>query len=112
MRSTLVIAVLSVAGGLTAAGAAAYDQTVIPYLPGDPLTNGCPTSFEALDLSELAPYGYRVPFAIDSTADGGNGDGIICGTPFEPEAQAAAFPNAPVPVVFHFMDNKLASELR
>jgi hypothetical protein len=83
--------------------AAAFDQTVIPYQPGNPQTNGCPAGSEALNLSDLAPYGYRV---VSSGLDA-NGDGIICGKPFTPEEQAARFPNASVPVIFDFRDNNL-----
>lgn len=88
--------------------AAARDQSAIPFQPGDPHVNGCPSGWEALALSDLGPYGYRVPFLIDSRHNGGNGDGIVCGKPFTPQEQAARLPNdTRVPVIFDFRDNDL-----
>jgi hypothetical protein len=100
----LVLLFATVVAALVVAGAAvAFDQTVIPYQPGNPLTNGCPSGWEALKLSDLAPYGYHV---VSSGLDA-NGDGIICGKPLTPQEQAVRFPNAFVPVVFDFTDNSL-----
>jgi hypothetical protein len=93
----------------TAGVVGAFDQSVIPYQPGNPLTNGCPSGDEAISLAVLAPYGYKVPFQLDDPANGGNGDGIVCGKPLAPQEQAARFPNAAVPVIFNFVDNSLAS---
>lgn len=92
----------------TAGVAGAFDQTVIPFQPGDPLTNGCPSGWEALSLVDLQLYGYHA-FLIDDPLNGGNGDGIVCGKPFAPQEQAARLPNAFVPVVFDFEDNSLPS---
>jgi hypothetical protein len=103
MRLVLLFAAVAVAVLCLVGTAAAFDQTVIPYQPGDPHTNGCPAGWEALNLSDLAPYGYHV---VSSGLDA-NGDGIICGKPFTPEEQAARFPNAFVPVIFDFSDNDL-----
>lgn len=94
----------------TAAWAGAADQAVIPYQQGDPQLNGCPTGWEALALSDLAPFGYGVPPTLDSTANGGNGDGTVCGHPWTPAEQSARLPSAPVPVVFDFQDNDLTSQ--
>ena len=110
MTPRITAAALAVASLLlltTAGAVGAYDQNVIPYRPGDPLTNGCPSGWEALELSDLAPYGYRVPFAIDSPAHGGNGDGVVCGMPWTPAEMAAREPGASVPVIFNFRDNNL-----
>ncbi len=112
MTRGIAAAALAAASSLllaTAGVAAAYDQSVIPYQPGDPLTNGCPSGWEALQLSDLAPYGYRVPFAVDSTANGGNGDGVVCGRPWTPAEMAARESGASVPVIFDFQDNSLPS---
>jgi len=103
MRLVLLLAAVAVAALCVIATAAAFDQTVIPYQPGDPLTNGCPAGWEALNLSDLAPYRYHV---VSSGLDA-NGDGIICGKPLAPQEQAVRFPNASVPVIFDFMDNSL-----
>lgn len=103
MRFVLHLSLVAVAALCFAGIAAAFDQTVIPYQPGNPLTNGCPAGWEALNLSDLAPFGYHV---VSSGLDA-NGDGVICGIPFTPQEQAARFPNAQVPVIFDFRDNNL-----
>jgi hypothetical protein len=97
------LAVVAVCAGAVATSANARDQTLIPYESGNPLTNGCPAGFEALALTDLAPWGYRVPFAIDAA---GNGDGIVCGKPLEPQEQEARFPGLDKPI-FLFSDNVL-----
>lgn len=106
-RLLILAAVLAVALVAAAGAGATASQTVIPYQPGDPQTNGCPAGWEALALSDLAPYGYGVPSMLDPTANGGNGDGIVCGHPWTAAEQAARLQNAPVPVVFDFEDNAL-----
>jgi hypothetical protein len=105
LRFVLLFVAVTVAVLCLAGSAAAFDQAVIPYQPGDPLTNGCPAGWEALELTDLAPFGYHV---VSSGLDA-NGDGLICGKPFSPQEQAARFPNAFVPVVFEFTDNSLPS---
>jgi hypothetical protein len=108
MNRLLALAVAAAAAALVAvASAGAIDQSVIPYHPGDPQTNGCPAGWEALALSDLAPYGYQVPSMLDASANGGNGDGVVCGHPWTAAEQAARLPNAPVPVIFDFQDNQL-----
>jgi hypothetical protein len=101
----LTKAVGAAVAALTLAGtAAAFDQNVIPYQPGSPTVNGCPSAFEALALTDLAKYPYRLPFVLDAS---GNGDGIVCGRPLALQEQAARFPDVLVPVVFDFTDNDL-----
>jgi hypothetical protein len=100
------LAVLVVALVL-ASGAAAFDQSVIPFQPGNPLVNGCPAGYEALQLSDLALYAYHLPFLLDNPANGGNGDGVVCGKPLSAQEQATRFPNVPVPIIFEFGDNGL-----
>ncbi len=107
MNRLLVLTAALAVALATAAGAGAGGQTVIPYQPGDPQTNGCPAGWEVLALSDLIPYGYQLPTQIDSTANGGNGDGIVCGHPWTPAEQAARLPAATVPVIFDFEDNNL-----
>ncbi|MDX6441635.1 MAG: hypothetical protein QOE43_1364 [Gaiellaceae bacterium] len=87
-----------------AAGASAFDNT-IPFTPGNPVVNGCAAGFEAIRLADF-PSEYKVPAIVDSSANGGNGDGIVCGKPFTPQEQAARLPNAPV-LIFSFADNTL-----
>jgi hypothetical protein len=112
MTSKIIAAAFAAATSFllaTAGVAGAYSQTIIPYEPGDPLVNGCASGFEALRLSDLAPYGYRVPFRIDDLANGGNGDGVVCGMPWTPAEMAAREPGSSVPVIFDFVDNALPS---
>ncbi len=112
MHRRIMVAAVGAAFSLliaTAGVAGAYDQSVIPYQPGDPLTNGCASGWEALQLSDLGRYGYHVPFAIDNPANGGNGDGVVCGKPWTPAEMAAREPGARVPVIFDFVDNNLPS---
>lgn len=111
-RKTLLVlsgslAALAVALTLPA-GAAAYDQSIIPFQPGNPLVNGCAAGFEALQVSGF-PLVYSAPSIIDDPANGGNGDGVVCGRPWTPAEQAARLPGAYVPVVFDFTDNTLTS---
>src|SRR5262245_13918235 len=56
----------------------------------DPPSNGCPTGNRASDVehgilllagADLAPLGYRLPGLLDDPANGGNGDGYVCGIP-------------------------------
>lgn len=93
----------------TAGAVGAATQNVIPYQPGDPLTNGCPSGWQALQLSDLAPYGYHVSFAVDNPANGGNGDGVVCGMPQTAAETAVREPGDTVPVIFDFRDNNLPS---
>ena len=32
-------------------------------------------------VAELAAFGYRAPAIVDDPANGGNGDGFVCGVP-------------------------------
>ena len=102
-------AVIAAAGALIpcAVTVSARDQTVIPSQPGDPDTNGCPTGWEALRVADLRPLGYGLPDRIDSAANGGNHDGVVCGHPLTPQEQEARFPGDTVPVLFDFRDNDL-----
>jgi hypothetical protein len=97
---TTAAAIATAIALLAPATAGAYDQTTIPYTPGDPVANGCPSGWEALKLSDLAPYGYQIASQPDA-------DCIVCGKPYTPQEQAAKFPDAQVPVVFDFRDNSL-----
>jgi hypothetical protein len=103
-RAPLCAAVAICASLATAGTAAAFDQTTIPFKPGSPTINGCPSGFEALALTDLAPYSYHLPFVLDAS---GNGDGVVCGKPLAPHEQAARLPDVDVPVVFDFQDNNL-----
>ena len=56
----------------------------------DPPSNGCPTGNRASDVdhgilllsvADLTASGHHVPALIDDPANGGNGDGFVCGIP-------------------------------
>jgi hypothetical protein len=107
MKTRLVlgssIAALAVALAF-AAGASAFDNT-IPFVPGNPLVNGCPAGFEAIQVSDF-PSQYRAPARVDDPANGGNGDGTVCAKPWTPQEQAARLPGDDV-LIFNFRDNTL-----
>ncbi len=107
MKRLFVFVIALGAAFVAATAGAAFDQSVIPYQAGDPQTNGCPAGWEALVLNNLTRYGYVIPTMLDATANGGNGDGIVCGHPWTAAEQAARLPNASVPTIFDFQDNNL-----
>ncbi|HEY5012698.1 MAG TPA: hypothetical protein VIK61_08340 [Acidimicrobiia bacterium] len=88
-----------------ATGAAAFDQSAIPFQSGNPVLNGCAAGLEALQVSDF-PTGYRAPARIDDPANGGNGDGVVCGKPWTAAEQAARLPGEGG-VIFSFTDNTL-----
>jgi hypothetical protein len=87
-----------------AAGASAFENT-IPFTPGDPVVNGCPAGFAAIQVADF-PVQYRLPARLDNPANGGNGDGVVCGKPLNPQEQAARLPGETV-LIFDFRDNTL-----
>lgn len=102
VRIGLAMAAAVAAALVAAAGAGATDQSVIPYQPGDPQANGCPSGWEALSDAVLLSLGYQAPTVVDA-----NGDGVICGKPWTTAEEDARIPNHVVPVVFDFEDNHL-----
>jgi hypothetical protein len=94
------LAVLAAALVLAAGAAAA-----IPSVPGNPVVNGCPAGFEAIQVADF-PAQYRVPAKVDDPANGGNNDGVVCAKPLSAAEQAARFPNEDI-VIFGFRDNTL-----
>jgi len=74
---------------MAAAVAAAVTGVSTPASADTP-TNGCATENRAnevdhgmlyLSVADLTADGYRVPAIIDDPANGGNGDGFVCGVP-------------------------------
>jgi hypothetical protein len=105
MTAKIAVTALVAAAALAAAagaGATGVDQSVIPYQPGDPQTNGCPSGWEALSVDDLLGLGYQAPATVNA-----NGDRLICGKPWTTAEQTARIPNAHVPVIFDFRDNDL-----
>jgi hypothetical protein len=59
-------------------------------------------------VTDLGQYSYRVRVVLDSPANGGNGDGVVCGKPVSPAEEEARFANETgVPIIFDFRDNNL-----
>jgi hypothetical protein len=110
MNPKIAAAVIATTAALLAPPAAsAFDQPYVPYQPGAPATNGCPSGWEALRVADLTPLGYHLPALIDSglVGNGGNNDGIVCGKPVSPAEEQARFSGDSAPVIFDFRDNTL-----
>jgi hypothetical protein len=91
---------------LASVGAAAVPVTAA--VAATPPVSGCPAGFQTLSVATLTGLGYRVPGFVDDPANGGNGDGVICGKPINPTrtAQLCGIPCG-VPVLYLFEDNRL-----
>jgi hypothetical protein len=102
LTTALLLALLLALGLLTATAAPAA---------AIPTETGCPSSSQVLSVAELIPLGYRAPAIIDDPANGGNGNGLVCGLPL-PEAyrQATCGPDCPVPVIYLFSDDNLPAQ--
>jgi hypothetical protein len=73
-------------------------------VPALPTETGCPSAFQVLSVAELTAQGYRAPALVDAPANGGNGNGLVCGLPLP---QQACGPDCPVPVFYQFGDDNL-----
>jgi hypothetical protein len=70
--------------GVAAIGAfAASPAAATPPGSSCPADNGSQEDrgMQLLLVDDLTPLGYRVPAIVDDPANGGNGDGVICGVP-------------------------------
>jgi hypothetical protein len=90
----------------TAVAIAAATASVAVANSGDPQNNGCPSGMDALNVVDLSDQGYRVPAIIDSLANGGNGDGVICTQPWTSAEQDARVPGTDLQI-YSFRDNNL-----
>jgi hypothetical protein len=72
------------------AGALSIGAYVASPAAAAPPSNGCATENRTSEaeqgllsfaVADLAALGYRVPGLIDDPANGGNGDGFVCGVP-------------------------------
>jgi hypothetical protein len=111
---TTAAMIATTAALLAPSAAAAFDQTFIPYQPGDPQLNGCPSGWEALKVADLTPFGYKLPAKLDSGqvgngGNGGNNDGVVCGKPVSSAEEDARFSSDSAPIMFDFRDNTLDS---
>lgn len=95
LASTFAVLTVGVLGGTSASAAA------------EPVSDGCPPSFQRLSLVFLASQGpYQQPFTIDAT---GNNNGYVCGKPVNEAAyEAVCGSTCPVPVLYNFIDDKIA----
>jgi hypothetical protein len=73
----------------------------------NPTETGCPTAYQVLSVADLTALGYHLPAQLDDPANGGNGDGLVCGLPL-PDASCG--PECPVPVYYNFFDNNLPAQ--
>ena len=76
-----------------------------------PKATGCPEGYLTLSIAWLLEQfsGYRVPGMIDDPANGGNGDGIVCGNPVAPK-QEEKFCGGPCPApIYNFRDNSVTA---
>ena len=89
-----------------AAGVAAIPATSAVAVT--PPVSGCPAGYQVLDVSTLTGLGYHVPALVDDPANGGNGDGTVCGKPVNPTrtAQLCGTP-CDVGIIYDFRDNTL-----
>jgi hypothetical protein len=75
-----------------------------------PVQNGCPASSGLISVAYLESVGpYQLPAKLDDPANGGNGDGWICGFPL-PEAMAKA--HGADFTIYQFHENNLPAEGR
>ena len=91
--------------GLAAAGWLAITGGA-PASAGTPADTGCPTSYDLLNVADLTAQGYQLPAQLDDPANGGNGDGWVCGKPAN-DHKAENFCNGPCPVpqLYDLVDN-------
>jgi hypothetical protein len=73
----------------------------------NPTQTSCPSGYQVLSVADLTAQGYHVPAQADDPANGGNGDGLVCGLPLP---DAACGPDCPVPIFYNFLDNNLPAQ--
>jgi hypothetical protein len=75
------------------------------------LRPGCPSGDQVLVVEDLLAQGYRVPAIVDDPANGGNGNGLVCGHAFSEAArQQLCGPDCPVPIYYLFRDDNLKAQ--
>jgi len=87
-----------ISGGILLGGASSA------FAGTNPSTNsGCPSGYVAKTLAEWASGGYtRAPAFVDNPANGGNGDGIVCGNDIGKKD-----PSNPSLQLYQFRDNNV-----
>jgi hypothetical protein len=74
----------------------------------NPTETGCPSAYQVLSVADLIAQGYHLPAQLDNPANGGNGDGLVCGLPL-PDAACGSSP-CPIPILYNFLDNNLPAQ--
>lgn len=68
-------------------------------------TDGCPRGYVAHTIEQWAALGYpHAPASVDDPANGGNGDGIVCGREL---GAGTAKQTTSGQVLYEFVDNRL-----
>jgi hypothetical protein len=74
-----------------------------------PVQNGCPASSELISVAYLESVGpYQLPGKLDDPANGGNGDGYVCGFPLPDPAFGPAYDLT----IYQFFENNLPAQGR
>lgn len=102
LTTALLLGLLLALGLLTATAAPAA---------AIPPETGCPSGDQVLVVEDLLAQGYRVPAIVDDPANGGNGNGLVCGHAFSEAArQQLCGPDCPVPIYYLFRDDNLKAQ--
>jgi hypothetical protein len=102
LTTALLLGLLLALGLLTATAAPAA---------AIPTETGCPSGDQVLVVEDLLAQGYRVPAIVDDPANGGNGNGLVCGHAFSEAArQQLCGPDCPVPIYYLFRDDNLKAQ--
>jgi hypothetical protein len=73
-----------------------------------PKSTGCPEGYLTLSIADLLNvFPYRVPGMVDDPANGGNGDGIVCGNPLNAERSGTFCGGTCPATIYSFRDNNL-----
>lgn len=74
-----------------------------------PVDNGCPAAASLLSVAQLEATGpYQLPRFLDDPANGGNGDGWVCGFPLPDAIYGGTLDFT----IYQFYENNLPAEGR
>jgi hypothetical protein len=90
MRARLLLISIMVAAVLPIGTSASAQKT------------GCAKGFQTLSVAELTEQGYILPGTTDDPANGGNGNGLICGRPI-----GYRDPSDPTRQIYIFADDRV-----
>lgn len=99
-----------IAAPLAWAVPAAADVPAAGIPVATPPVTGCPAGWETLTLGQLSPN-YRLPARLDDPANGGNGDGVVCGNPVNATRyDQLCASTCTVAIIFDFRDDTLTPQ--